>query len=133
VTYSKFYQPSLEERLNLMKKRSKNKQLKDKQRFKPFEQRMAEIDTAKDIIRNLNQRDLLTGEITFNQTNNSTVIQTLTKTQYSLDRDIPGANKHCKRQTERVWFNFDLDVDNLLLTFEHGEVLNRPIEPCWWR
>jgi hypothetical protein len=95
---------------------------------------VAEIDTVRSIIKGLSQRDAENGDITFIDQNKGDIVSALMTGKYSVDKEKPITSPHCKKKTERIWFDIDPEVaDALIDDYCHGEVLNRPAEPCWWR
>ena len=87
---------------------------------------MAEYDTARSIIKNLCPRDPPTGEIAYTRENEGEVKTALLAGVYCVEKQGLG------KKLERVWFDISPEiVDNV--NYEYGEVLNRPVTPCWWR
>ena len=98
---------------------------------------MKEKDTARAIVKDLCQRDHITGEIAY-QTKNKAVIEIelLTK-KYCYEEEVPLLSPNKKKLKHKDRFKQTLEfidpkvIDN---TLDHvdGEVLNRTIQPCWW-
>lgn len=112
-------------------KRSPEKRKERKEKFKAFEQKKSESDTIRGIVKDLNQRDLLTGEIIYCQTNEAAVKQALAIGVYSIEV-AHIESKHVKSKPERILLPISQEAIDQI-NFEYGEVLNRAVEPCWWR
>jgi hypothetical protein len=117
--------------------RAKSKHIKDLERkinyehrrFKMFEERMAEKDTARSIVRSLSIHDAETGDVVFTEDNLSEIQTALLAGKYYIEIDR-GAGFAPKR----VWFDIDVDVgEQAVSQLEVGQVLNCSINPCWWR
>lgn len=89
-------------------KRSPEKIKERRERRVSFEERMKAIDDARAIVKDNCQRDLVTGEIAYEKSKESTIERALK-------------------------VRFEGLVPTHALAHEDGEVLNRAILPCWWR
>ena len=112
-------------------KRSPEKRKERKEKFKAFEQKKSETDTIRGIVKDLNQRDLLTGEIIYRRENEATIKEALASGTYLVEVARP-ENKHIKSKPERIVLPISQEAIDRI-NFEYGEVLNRGIVPCWWR
>jgi hypothetical protein len=89
--------------------RSKQSRQKRTQRKKlSFEQKLKEKDLARSIVKELNIKDYTTGEIAFTIEMEKTV-------------------------TEQLKHTFHGVIPVHAISHDFGEVLNRGIDPCWWR
>ena len=99
---------------------------------------MKEIDTARAIVKDLNPRDPITGDVTFLKENRKLVENTLLSVQFCVDVinqvqvNSPLA-KHVRIERYPVWSLLSDKTINYVLKHPDSEVLNCPIEPCWWR
>lgn len=110
-------------------KRSPKKKRERYSKYCSFEQRKAEADTIRGIIKDNCRRDLVTGEIAY-ETKNLPKIQTALSTgQFSIEKtvNVDGFyEKHIRHRAEKVWFNIDkAEAKKLVERLEEGEVLNR--------
>jgi hypothetical protein len=104
-------------------------------RYKQFEEKMSEKDTARAIVKSLSIRDIKNGDIIFHEANLSNIKLALIGGKYSIDKPT-FVTKHGKRKqkVERLWFDIDETVaDKTVDVLENGQVLNCPFMPCWWR
>jgi len=117
----------------MVHRRSSEKLKKRKQEFKEFEQRKKEEDTVRSIIKDLNQRDPVTGEIAYDHANTSEIKHAILTGVYCYEEPARFASPHCPAKTEKVWASIDKKFVETLSDFEQGELLNRALNPCWWR
>ena len=126
--------------------RARSKKLKDYQRLvayesesdKRFFKKMKEIDTARAIVKDLNPRDPETGEVTYLKENKGIIETKLLATQFCVDvidkiQVNSPLSKHVRVERYPVWSYIDCKVIDKVLSLDESEVLNRGIEPCWWR
>ncbi len=117
--------------------RAYSKKLKDQQRKAEYEFRhrknlTPQKDAIRGIIKDLNQRDLLTGEIIYRKDNEQAIKVALAVGTYSVE--VPQfESKHLKKSPEKIVMPFEQAIIDQVFKCEYGEVLNRAIEPCWWR
>ena len=103
-------------------KRSLEKREERRRKYQSFEQTKKERDTIRGIFKDLNQRDLLTGEIIMRKENEAAIQRALI-TETLVIEDWRG---------QKTAVPLDQSVVSQIV-YEPGEVLNRAIEPCWWR
>jgi hypothetical protein len=103
-------------------RRSPEKRKERRERFKSFEQRKKEADTIRGIVKDLNQRDLLTGEIIYSKENEKSVKAALAAGTFACE-DWRGDKQQVPLSSNLI---------SKIVAYEYGEVLNRAIEPCWW-
>jgi hypothetical protein len=117
--------------------RAYSKKLKDQQRKVEYDYRTRknltlQKDAIRGIIKDLNQRDLLTGEIIYRRENEFAIKQALACGTYTVE--VPAfESKHLLKSPEKTVLPLDQSLVNQVVKYEYGEVLNRAIEPCWWR
>jgi len=76
---------------------------------------------------------LLTGEIIYSQENETSVKNALAVGTYSLEVERI-ESKHVKAKPDKICLNIDSKLaEKIAASYVYGEVLNRAIEPCWWR
>jgi hypothetical protein len=126
--------------------RAKSKKVKDLQRLLTYEsesdqrffRKIAEIDTARAIVKDLSPRDPVTGEITFVKKNRNMIETELSITNFCIEVvnkiqiNSPLA-KHIKVERHPVWEKISCKTIEKVLNHSDSEVLNRGITPCWWR
>ena len=117
--------------------RAYSKKLKDQQRqverqekFKAFEEKKAESDAIRGIVKDLNQRDLFTSEIIYSQKNEAAIKQALASGTYTFE-ESHFISKHVTSKPEKTLSSISQKAIDRI-HFEYGEVLNRGYEPCWW-
>jgi len=92
---------------------------------------MAELDTARSIVKSLSQKNPANGEIVYVKGNEGKIVDAVLAGLYYIDKDL-AVSPHSKWRKERFWFSIDPEtVDKM--KFEYGQVLNCSVTPCWWR
>lgn len=118
-------------------KRTEKGQLKQRKRIVSFEHKIRERDTARAIVKDLCQRDPVSGEISFQQKKKAQITNVLLAVKYVVETECPNLSPNVKRKhIDRYvsdWFEIDVSTVDAVLQREDGEVLNRAILPCWWR
>lgn len=117
--------------------RAYSKKLKDQQRKQNYQNakltdKTKEKDAARAIVKDLSHRDPVTGEVTFDPKLKGNIHTALLSGKYRVEVETV-ISPHVKPRTEKFWLDIDCDVADLVLDREEGEVLNRAVEPCWWR
>lgn len=117
-------------------KRSSQGKQKQSKRFLTFEEKTAQKDTIRGIIKDNCRRDNVTGEIAFHPKDKSNIQSALWGEQFRVEKQItsdPYLERHLKVKTEKIWnpINQELAAD-VLAGLEAGEVLNRAVVPRWW-
>lgn len=110
--------------------RSPEGKRKQQKRFKEFEEKKAESDAIRGIVKDLNQRDLFTSEIIYSQANEKAIKQALSIGTYSFE-ESHFISKHVTSKPEKKLEPISQKAIDRI-HFEYGEVLNRGYEPCWW-
>lgn len=126
--------------------RAKSKKIKDLQRLltyesesdKRFFQKMKELDTARAIVKDLNPRDPVTGEVTFIEKNRGKIESELLVVKYCVDvvnqiQINSPLVKHIQVEQHQVWEKISCKTIDKVLKHADSEILNCGIEPCWWR
>jgi hypothetical protein len=109
---------------------------KDKRyrKFKQFEERMAEKDTANSIVKGLSIHNS-NGDIIFHTDNLSEINLALMAGKYCIEKHrLVTKRGKLRQRTDRYWYDIDVEVaDGAVEGLVNGQVLNRFSEPCWWR
>lgn len=113
-------------------KRSPEKRKARRLKYLNFEQKMKQKDTARAIIKDLNPRDPVTGEIIYDKANESKVKTELLTGKYCVEKEKRFDSPYVKNKPEKQWLDIDPEIFDDF-SFAQGEVLNRSSEPCWWR
>lgn len=117
-------------------KRSPQGQQKRQQRFLSYEEKTAQKDTIRGIIKDNCRRDNVTGEIAYNPKDKSNIECALVGEQYRIEKQLAQNSpyeKHLKTKTEKTWSPINQDfAANMLAGLSEGEVLNRAVSPRWW-
>ncbi|MFA5365622.1 MAG: hypothetical protein WC325_10630 [Candidatus Bathyarchaeia archaeon] len=132
--------------LGIAMARAKSKKIKDLQRLltyesesdKRFFKTMKELDTARAIVKDLNPRDPVTGEVVFIEKNRDKIESKLLASKFCYEKvnqiqvNSPLV-KHIRVEQYPIWEEITCKTINKVLAHPDSEVLNSAFEPCWWR
>jgi hypothetical protein len=117
-------------------KRSQKGKENQQTRYLTYEEKTAQKDTIRGIIKDNCRRDNVTGEIAYNPKDKANIESALVGEQFRVEKQVAQGSvyeKHLKVKTEKIWNPINQDLANSVLAgLEAGEVLNRAVVPRWW-